>query len=664
MLLASTFLFAQEDNSPNQTVSSKTIQELKFKTKQDRFHYLDSLSLVLEEENYRPPYEDVQLELIDLGIQIDSLDRVAYQAIGLAWYYSNIVRNPKKSIKLTQRILIEDTSNIRDFYVGLLYRELGDAYFFTGENTFAIGEYEKAIRIFEALQNKQILAETLMYLSAPQSNTGDFVNAINTMNRSLHLFEETGDKYNVTGMRIEMGLLFSKYGFVEEARQQYDLLIEEGFANDSQLSAAYINKANLAKTEKNYQDYFNNIELAQKHAKSSDRLAFIMPTILLSKAEVLFILGRYDEGNKVFETFNDNYSQSTSSLFPVYKNVRAEKYRNENKLKQAINELEELLRYSEERNDWSEIAKTKSKLVELYTQTNQLNLALSNQSSYLALRDSIEEDKKIKALSYYKTLFETEKKDKQITKQESEIEILHLENQNKQKLILIVLVASIFSIGSVWFFRKYLQTKREQALQQNFSQQLLRIQEEERLKISRDLHDSVGQSLSLLKRNSPTNSNDENDKLLATSIQELREVTQAIYPYTLKKFGLSYALENMVANINKTMPINFKLKIQDLSNEVNENYILQIYRLLQEATNNIIKHAEAKNVVISVMKRENEIHLKVVDDGNGFDVKYKLATSKSFGLQTMHQRIQMLKGKLEIQSNLKGTEISALIPIV
>ena len=210
----------------------------------ERFQYLDSLSLALEKENYRKPYEKTQLELIKVGKKIDSLDRVAYQAIGLSWYYNNIKRQPEKSIQLTKDILQLDQSKIRDFYTGLINRELGDAYFFTGKNKKAIQKYDQAVLIFEKLQNDQVLAETLMYLSAPQSNVGDFVNAINTMNRALKLFEKTSDQYNITGMRIEMALLYNKYGFEDEAKKQYNKLMEEGFANESQLSVVYINKAN------------------------------------------------------------------------------------------------------------------------------------------------------------------------------------------------------------------------------------------------------------------------------------------------------------------------------------------------------------------------------------------------------------------------------------
>ena len=97
---------------------------------------------------------------------------------------------------------------------------------------------------------------------------------------------------------------------------------------------------------------------------------------------------------------------------------------------------------------------------------------------------------------------------------------------------------------------------------------------------------------------------------------------------------------------------------------MDEQLALNIYRLVQEAVNNIVKHANATYVEITIMKKPNGILVKIVDDGDGFDVNYKLKTSKSFGLQTMQQRMQMIKGKLDIKSSKEGTALEALIPIV
>jgi signal transduction histidine kinase len=103
------------------------------------------------------------------------------------------------------------------------------------------------------------------------------------------------------------------------------------------------------------------------------------------------------------------------------------------------------------------------------------------------------------------------------------------------------------------------------------------------------------------------------------------------------------------------------LKIQDIT--LKDQLALNIYRLVQEALNNIVKHANASSVEIIIMKTSNRIVVKVLDDGEGFNVNYKLKTSKSFGLQTMQQRIQMIKGKLEMRSTEQGTVLEALIPL-
>jgi signal transduction histidine kinase len=148
---------------------------------------------------------------------------------------------------------------------------------------------------------------------------------------------------------------------------------------------------------------------------------------------------------------------------------------------------------------------------------------------------------------------------------------------------------------------------------------------------------------------------------MGTALQDLRNISQSIYPYTLKNFGLSYAIQQLISQIEKSTELSFKLKIQDIT--LKDQLALNIYRLVQEALNNIVKHANASSVEIIIMKISNRIIVKVLDDGEGFDVNYKLKTSKSFGLQTMQQRMQMIKGKLEMRSTKQGTILEAMIPL-
>jgi signal transduction histidine kinase len=579
----------------------------------------------------------------------------------LSWYYNNIVRQPEKSIQLNRDILKLDQSKITDFNKGLLHRELADAYYFTGQNIEALQEYEIAIHIFEELQDDQSLAETLMYISAPQSDVGDFINAINSMDRSLKLFEKTGDQYNITGMRIEMALLYSKYGFIKEAREQYDKLLKEGFANESQLSVVFINLANMAKDDENFDDHFEFLKRAEKLAKNSDREQFILPAIVLTKANTYFSLNETKKANQYLNKFEKKYSESKKAFASDYKSILAKKYKSEKKIDKAITEYQELIQVHEENQNWSKVVDTRKELAELYKNTGQFDLALMNQTRLMVLKDSIENDKKIKALTFYKAKFETEKKDKQINQQESKIEILDLENKNKQKVIAIISSLALMVVIGIWLFRNYIHNKREKELQQNFSQRLLSAQEDERLSISRDLHDSVGQSLSLIKRETQQRNMHDIDKLMGTALQDLRNISQSIYPYTLKNFGLSYAIQQLISQIEKSTELSFKLKIQDIT--LKDQLALNIYRLVQEALNNIVKHANASSVEIIIMKTSNRIVVKVLDDGEGFNVNYKLKTSKSFGLQTMQQRMQMIKGKLEMRSTKQGTILEAMIPL-
>ena len=103
-------------------------------------------------------------------------------------------------------------------------------------------------------------------------------------------------------------------------------------------------------------------------------------------------------------------------------------------------------------------------------------------------------------------------------------------------------------------------------------------------------------------------------------------------------------------------------------NDIKSVISLTILRIIQEACNNIIKHAEAKNVYVNLYRNEDELVVTIEDDGNGFDIENLQSMSKDdysgFGLSMMHERVFLLSGKMEIKSELnKGTKIKVKVPL-
>lgn len=222
------------------------------------------------------------------------------------------------------------------------------------------------------------------------------------------------------------------------------------------------------------------------------------------------------------------------------------------------------------------------------------------------------------------------------------------------------------------------QLKTEKALRdKEMLQKLVGAQEEERRRIARDLHDELGQQLTALRLNlektrkmcEDENVRAEIDKteLLAKSIDNgVDFLAWELRPAALDQFGLIPALDNYVKQWTHFSGIRAELLASSLkkrrfAREIETN----LYRIVQEALNNIHKHARAENVEVLLEKRGELIVLIIQDDGKGFNVKNKKTRSKGIGLIGMQERAELIGGTLEIESAPgAGTTIFVRVPVL
>jgi signal transduction histidine kinase len=210
----------------------------------------------------------------------------------------------------------------------------------------------------------------------------------------------------------------------------------------------------------------------------------------------------------------------------------------------------------------------------------------------------------------------------------------------------------------------------QQELQQQLLQSVLETQEYSLNKISRELHDNIGQLLSSTKMllgiaemeldNVPDTLKTA-EQTLSKAIQDVRLLSKSINKEWLHEFNL---IENLQAekqriNAGRDIQVELNSKHEKLALEPEAQVIL--FRVVLEALHNSIKHASAKQIVIKIEHTANNFQLTVKDDGHGFDIES--AKKESTGLRNMEQRIKLLGGNIKwISSNKKGTLIKIRIP--
>ena len=198
-------------------------------------------------------------------------------------------------------------------------------------------------------------------------------------------------------------------------------------------------------------------------------------------------------------------------------------------------------------------------------------------------------------------------------------------------------------------------------------------QELERQRLSRELHDGLGQSLIALKLKLETIKGKDVCAINKTikdvkssfdsTINEIRRISNDLMPAVLNEFGLVTALKNICEEISENTNIDLKCTYEGKFNDLDNRISIYLFRVMQEALNNIVKHAEASFAEVFLSRKEKYIILRISDNGKGWNTNQPSKATGN-GISNMRERIRLLNGKIDIVTQAgKGTLINIKIPI-
>lgn len=189
-------------------------------------------------------------------------------------------------------------------------------------------------------------------------------------------------------------------------------------------------------------------------------------------------------------------------------------------------------------------------------------------------------------------------------------------------------------------------------------------QEIERQRLSRELHDSLGQLLIALKlKHESSDNKEEIGELFDKTIEETRRISNNLMPAALAEFGLTTALRNICNDISENTNIQIQLKAHGAIKNLDLEVKIYLFRIIQEALTNIIKHAQAKHALIDLNYTNNTVNISIKDDGIGFNTNAVLKKNSN-GLNNIKDRVSLLGGSFQIIAKKnKGTSLTLSIPI-
>jgi signal transduction histidine kinase len=247
------------------------------------------------------------------------------------------------------------------------------------------------------------------------------------------------------------------------------------------------------------------------------------------------------------------------------------------------------------------------------------------------------------------------------------------EAANIRTLRLVVAISAILLLAVGAYLKEYLD-RRE--LASSFNRRLIQAQEEERIRISRELHDDICQRVALLAirlgqlKTSPAALSDElmnqiskmekETGELSTSIQDL---SHQLHSSTLDLLGLSQAIRSWSDEFGEKRSIEIFFENQNVPACLPMEISVNLFRVFQEALNNAAKHSGTSRLDVRLWGIQGEIHLIVTDHGNGFDIRAAMR-GRGLGLRSMRERVKLMNGHLSVESKPdSGTTIHARVPI-
>ncbi|HAT63139.1 MAG TPA: hypothetical protein DCS66_00860 [Flavobacteriaceae bacterium] len=605
---------------------------------------------------------------IELAKELDSVEAATKKMIGISYTLTSITNQPEKARRMIDELLARKYKINDSFLLGSLYLKRGGANYRLDLEE-ATEDYKKAIETFS---DKDSLYKADAYLFSGQaySNLGKFVPAGENYRKAYEYFEALKDYEYMVFAQQGITTMYSMNGFYDKAKEEREKNIQKlkELGLEKNIPIMYYNQALDYKKmgKRNLQieyllkayDYIkndvnNNIILADRTYVYSKLIGYYIEEGDLTEAKkYLDLVQENHDPNSKDLLYSSHYSEIMARYNLALGNNASALQFGETKLEAA-----KTMRYEED------IMYAEELLSEIYARMGDFENALAFKNSSQTLKDSLYNNSTANSLAYYQTLYETEKKESELIAKNASIQLLEKDNEASQRRLIFITFSLILFFGFVFLYRNRMQLKNKKILQEKFSQELLVSQEEERKRISKDLHDGLGQQLLLIKNKVVKNNDNEAKNLVETAIEEVRGISRDLHPFQLQELGITKAIEMTLSQIDENTTLFISSEIDNIDNIFDKRQEINIFRIVQESLSNIIKHANAEASKVTLKRNLHSIILEIKDNGIGFDFSEKYQNIKSMGLKTLLERTKFLNGQMKVTSKKnQGTTIEFIFP--
>ncbi|MEQ8907841.1 MAG: tetratricopeptide repeat protein [Vicingaceae bacterium] len=560
---------------------------------------------------------------------------------------------------------------------------IGLTFYFKGEldtsATIMWDLYHLADSLDELAINKQLLHN----LSSIYNAQGKYVEALEVAFKSLDNAKKQGDESEVSKTYNSIGLIYDYLGNLEKAKYYHrrSFSINQENNDIDGLSSNYGNLGEIYRQNEAWDSAYYCYKKAFYYAKQmgdSSSIAGQMMNLAIYYEQI----NEFDSAKVLIKrALGISKRNDFGYQITLGDNMMGFNYLNRDQAKKAIPFLRSSLEQSTAYGIPDVIQANYDGLYQAYLSLNKTDSAIKYLEKWIHLKDSLTNLKAQEKIDWLETEYRTAEKEKEIAqlnnlKTKNELEI------SQQRNWIIILISGLFGAFLITMVvvqrnKRKSQAEKDAAIikeRDKRTEAVFSAQEEERKRISKDLHDGVGQQLSGLKmafqklssdlKTSNPEKETELEKLttiLHESADEVRSISHQMMPKALTELGIIEAIDDMLEKSLGSSSISYEFEHFGIDNRLDEKIEVSLYRITQELINNIIKHSEAKKVAVQLFKNKGKVILIVEDNGKGIQ---KSQVSDGHGLLNIKSRLNSIHGEVNYEpSPQSGTTATVRIPI-
>ena len=563
-----------------------------------------------------------------------------------------------------------------------IYNNLGNIYKFQKDSVdIGIFYYQKGIEILHNSRANKMKGILLNNLGGLNTATGNFHKAVIHLNQALEIRKSRQDTVGIANTLLNLGDLYQELkNFEKSARLLEEALVLFRHKNNltgigktlNMLGENYRLTNNLEKALK----YYNQALNLNEHLEIAD-----LGAVILNKGVTLEFLQQWDQAKDNYESGIKHFikAKDDNRLALVEYNL-GNIYYQQAEYNLALKHYRKAYITLQGLNNRQLEGNVYFKLSASFTETGQIDSALNYNNKYLIIRDSLFEEYQ-KVMSYDYNLKEAEAEVYKLTIEKEQVAKRNLKIWGGIGFIITWLLLGFALLG---FYlnkqkkkianQKIIELIKEKEVETNYAR--LEGEEVTRKRIGQELHDDIGSMLATVKmyfssvEDKINSMQDENkvqyqkaNELLDKACIEVRNLSHKMTHPILENFGLKQQLKALAETIDQFGKTKVELATFGFKDGIDPGTEMAIFRMIQEMTTNVIKHAEASKLSIQVNRFDNRINVMVEDNGLGFDLE-KLKDHTGIGLKNLATRVEKLNGTLQIDTRLgKGTSIIIDIPI-